>query len=577
MTFVQYITILICFSMNLISQIPADRVFDWSNAGSKSNFKYNKIIVLNKEQLNIEQLSNSTILNNLIIENQGKSVQIILPEGSFTFDKPINLKSNISLKGQGAEKTELIFDLDGTGHCININGSAENSKLILSKDILLKEKKIIAKSDNFINNNVWLKIEFEDKALLFSDWAYGSVAQIQKVNNVIGDTIFLNSEFRREFKISDVVKIMNINPIENVSIECLKIKRLDNTTPEQTSNINFSYAVNSRVYNIESENCNFSHIQASYSSNLVISNSYLHDAFEYGGGGRAYGVLLHFSTGEVLAENNIFKHLRHSMILQAGANGNVFAYNYSVEPFWSETSLPENSSGDMVLHGNYVFANLFENNICQNIVIDNSHGANGAFNTIFRNRAELWGIFFSADSSPSQNIIGNEITNNNFPYNLLNYNILGENHFLFANNNKGNFSPNKPDSLPIKSLYYKHKPEFLSESEFGGIGFPNTVKSNSIPAKGRFDTKSIFDLLCSDIPNNVEKESNKVHFYPNPCSEYLIIDGQIDFNKINIFNIFGDKINTYKIINSQIINISQLKSGVYFIEYGQFCYKFIKI
>jgi hypothetical protein len=46
----------------------------------------------------------------------------------------------------------------------------------------------------------------------------------------------------------------------------------------------------------------------------------------------------------------------------------------------------------MVLHGNYPFANLFEGNINQNTVIDNSHGKNGPYNTFFRNRSELWGV-----------------------------------------------------------------------------------------------------------------------------------------------------------------------------------------
>ncbi len=40
----------------------------------------------------------------------------------------------------------------------------------------------------------------------------------------------------------------------------------------------------------------------------------------------AYGTMLHFTTGECLIENNIFEHLRHSTIVQAGANGNVFGY-----------------------------------------------------------------------------------------------------------------------------------------------------------------------------------------------------------------------------------------------------------
>jgi hypothetical protein len=95
-----------------------------------------------------------------------------------------------------------------------------------------------------------------------------------------------------------------------------------------------------------------------------------------GGGGKGYGIMVQNTSGDCLIENNIFRHLRHSMILQAGSNGNVFGYNYSIDPYWTEVSLPSNAAGDIVLHGNYVYANLFEGNLGQQIVIDDSHGIN---------------------------------------------------------------------------------------------------------------------------------------------------------------------------------------------------------
>jgi len=82
------------------------------------------------------------------------------------------------------------------------------------------------------------------------------------------------------------------------------------------------------------------------------------------------------------------------VLLQSGANGNVISYNYSLNPNQSD-SPPANGAGDLVLHGNYPFANLFEGNICQNVMIDASHGINGPYNTFFRNRVQLYGIIMS--------------------------------------------------------------------------------------------------------------------------------------------------------------------------------------
>lgn len=92
-------------------------------------------------------------------------------------------------------------------------------------------------------------------------------------------------------------------------------------------------------------------------------------------------------------------------------NGNVFAYNHSTAPFWSAFPLPTDAAGDAVLHGNYPYMNLFEGNVVQNVVIDDSHGINGPNNMFFRNRAELYGIFMgTTPPSDHQNFIGNQVT-----------------------------------------------------------------------------------------------------------------------------------------------------------------------
>jgi hypothetical protein len=39
----------------------------------------------------------------------------------------------------------------------------------------------------------------------------------------------------------------------------------------------------------------------------------------YGGGGKGYGISAEYTSGQCLIENNIFKHLSHSMLVQSGA------------------------------------------------------------------------------------------------------------------------------------------------------------------------------------------------------------------------------------------------------------------
>lgn len=119
------------------------------------------------------------------------------------------------------------------------------------------------------------------------------------------------------------------------------------------------------------------------------------------------------------------------MMVKTGTNGNVFGYNYSIDPYRSETI--HDYSGDVSLHGHYAFANLFEGNLVQNIIIDHYWGPSGPLNTFFRNRAELYGFIITSSDNPTnqQNIAGLEITNTNFLYGM--YTISGEDHFEYGN------------------------------------------------------------------------------------------------------------------------------------------------
>ena len=69
------------------------------------------------------------------------------------------------------------------------------------------------------------------------------------------------------------------------------------------------------------------------------------------------------------------------MLVQAGANCNVFSYNYSLEPYQS----PPLFMSDISIHGNYPYANLFEENKVFAILADDYHGDNGPYNAIVRN------------------------------------------------------------------------------------------------------------------------------------------------------------------------------------------------
>ncbi len=520
--------------------IPNARTTDWSRAGLLNSIDSS---ILNVDLDAFGLVGDSLTVNDSLFQmalsmHAGDTVNFRFGAGKYLFNSTLELPNNFILSGMGPENTELIFDLGGSGNCIQIRGKQlkEDTFAILSDLIKDSTSAIVNNATDFAIGK-WVRIIQNDINLITSSWAYGTVGQVMKIKEIdtIQNKISFESAFRIDFSLSRNPIIIKHQPAENVAVECLKIKRVDNTSPLQTSNIYVDAAINCRVSNIESDKCNFCHISVDKSSNIEVSNSYFHHSFEYGTGGRGYGIALQYSSNECLVQNNVFERLRHSMLVQAGANGNVFAYNYSHDPFWN--SIPSDAAGDIVLHGNYVFANLFEQNICQNIVIDNSHGPNGPFNTFFRNRAEKYGIFFEASNSPGQNFVGNEIPNTALPYSLFNYNILGNDQFLFGNNNKGTIDPAGTGNISESSLFITSLPNFLSPSQFGKIGPPASLNSSSIPVYDIFyqNLQSLFDcdkylafetsLTRSQIAVFPNPTSSDIHLKsPHPIESYIIRD-----------------------------------------------------
>lgn len=522
-----YIIIGLTFIESRAQVLPNERGVDWSIAGLRdtTTLGFNLYNASNEGFSNSGLTPNDIVLSNFL-SNHTEPLILFFPAGNYLFNESITMRSNLVIRGEGADVTIFSFNQGGSGHSIKFIGSSFGTPVNLANSAIKDENTIDVVDVLGFTSGDWIHLSQDDTDLVTSSWGIGTVGQIMKIHSIQNNVLQMESEFRMNYDLNRNPNIRTFNPIKNAGIECIRFDRSDNTAPEQASIFFFNRAVNCWVKGVESVMTTFSHFEGRYCSNLSVSNSYFHDAFEYGGGGRAYGVMLHFSTNECLVYHNTFEHLRHSMIVQAGANGNVFAYNRSIDPYWDAgIFFPSNSAGDMVLHGNYPFANLFEQNDGQNIVIDNSHGANGPNNTFFRNRASLYGIFFSDNTSPDQNFIGNEIPNMSAPYNLVNYNILGSGHFIYGNNNKGTIDPAGTNQLTDQSYYFTAGiPSEIPVAYFASIGTPNALNSGTITTTVYADEENYFAGSCNsagylELENNLQKLIPTI--YPNPSSIFI--------------------------------------------------------
>ena len=113
-------------------------------------------------------------------------------------------------------------------------------------------------------------------------------------------------------------------------LEKLHLKRTDKSDSYMILFKNSAYVWMNEVI---SERPSKAHVNTEAVYGCEIRDSYFNDATNYKGGGEGYGVQLGLHTTNCLIENNIFRRLRHAMLVDRGANGNVFTYNYARENF----------------------------------------------------------------------------------------------------------------------------------------------------------------------------------------------------------------------------------------------------
>ncbi len=207
-----------------------------------------------------------------------------------------------------------------------------------------------------------------------------AMTQIDRVTAVSGTTVTLERPLYFSYTNSPTVYTLP-GMVENAGLENL---RLQSTASSGTGivykNINLESCAHSWVINCESDLAvDRSNIYLSDCYGCEIRNNYTNDAYNHNSGSD-YAVFMEFRNSENLVENNIIRLGRHSMIMNGGS-GNVWAYNYVVDPYMGEyhNSLPENDT-----HGAHPYMNLWEGNVTPNIEFDFAHGSS-SHNTVFRN------------------------------------------------------------------------------------------------------------------------------------------------------------------------------------------------
>ena len=400
-------------------------------------------------------------------------------------------------------------------------GTLTGSPTTLNSDIVKRSKNLSASSFSGYSDGNWIRLCEPNNPHVHESWAIYDkvVGQITQLETVDSTTAAMKDEASKLYSTSYGTWIQRVFPIQNVGIENLKIKRLDIGEAPDGSNIYIKYAVNCWIKGVESDNTCRHHIMIDWSSHVEVSGCYFYKAESYGDGGYGYGVLLERSSTNCLIENNIFRKLRHAMIVQAGANCNVFEFNYSRDHYWTKWGIEWSSEpwdppfvdvwpgGDISIHGNYPYANLFEYNYIERIIADGYHGANGPYHAFIRNlpyddHSSFGRGWIILHDSPNSSVLGNKGgDNNNPPINTSGNTSLSVDLYGFEGGYEGagrihnyywSYGGWDDAYLLDISYYYSSRPNFMTESYTWPTIGPraDVITSQSIPARERYINSS---------------------------------------------------------------------------------------
>jgi hypothetical protein len=533
-------SLVILLSLSLMHQVnsqivPSQRQSSWAETGYPDSIPEPTLIlnVMSFGATGDGLTDDYSAITNTINALNGSRGVVYFPAGEYKIGSTLNLPDSVILRGAGSDSTHLKFDLQGSvGNGINISGSVNSSfDTVVGAFQGLNYLTIIDPSIYQPGMYIELVLDNGTWDIQPVSWADNSVGQILRIDSIVptgvGGALFLQSVLRADYTAGtwgSNARIRIIEPAKEVGIECLQISRADSVAPGVCYNIWFNYAVNCWVRGVESSKSIGSHIQIDGSSRISLRGNYIHHAYAYDGTStHGYGITLFNHSGECRIENNIMRFLRHSISLQTGANGNVIAYNYSLEPNRSE--FPSDYGADISMHGHFPFLNLFEGNIVQNIQLDQTWGPSGPYNTFFRNRAELYGILMTSGSveSDEQHFVGNEVTST-APF-TGNYVLAGTGHIEFGNMIRGVLTPAGTSPLNDSSYYLSSAPSFWNTTVWPSIGIPAAPGSGSNPARDRYISGSGFTVCSDDITTGISQteENNLISIFPNPFGNELYI------------------------------------------------------
>ena len=331
---------------------------------------------------------------------------VYLPAGSYKITGPLFItRKSIVLRGAGPAKTRLLDAYtgdtpNGSSFCIRFKGWSTTLYADVVKGFQKGSTKITVADAAKFNTGDYVEIsQKNDPAVIEGNIPspnFNYQGQLMRVIEKRERELTLDRTLYYSYNPAMQIRINKLEMIEGCGIEDLYFEMKDPVLRINNSNFAFHQALHCWIRNIESFNANHAHIALDRSLACEFRHNYIHHANGYGSGGQGYGISVADKSTDNLVEDNVFYYLRHSMLAQNGATGNVYGYNYSHRMFDREYPNTDTLMMDMQIHGGHATMNLAEGNVLQHMGADNWWGSD-RHNTFFRNHVERYGKGGKAD------------------------------------------------------------------------------------------------------------------------------------------------------------------------------------
>ncbi len=384
--------------------VSSSRVTDWTKAGVSGGIPNRTAVCAT-----LNPGTSAAQINNAIASCPPNQV-VFLNAGTYNLSAGITFgaKDNVTLRGAGASRTQLIFTGDDSctgargvicigSSWINTMGGAQNqanwtggyakgsSVITLSTTAGLSVGNTVILDqvdDTSDNGNVYVC-----STAGVCSYAGGNATgrpdrgqqQLAKVTAINGNQVTIDPPvIMPNWRSSQSPQAIWVNSqrsgdgVENLSIDMRGVAG-------GTNGIVFLNASDSWMKGVKSVGPNRNHVWLYQALRVTVRDSYFYGNLN--GVSQSYGVEP-FGTTSVLVENNIFQHVTAPITINGTDTGSVYAYNFSIDDFRLDS--PQWMSSTAHLHEVGTSMLLFEGNQGLSMISDNWHGT-AHFVTYLRN------------------------------------------------------------------------------------------------------------------------------------------------------------------------------------------------